>query len=858
LADTFSPEPGTAPVDLTNCDREPIHQLGRVQSYGTLLAVSQDWIVQHCSENAAGLLGLPEDSLLGRPLSDLIVSDGFERLRSNLRAAGQQDGTTRLFDVVLTARGQGFDVSMHYSGAHLIVELEPKTPRRGGDVMSEVYPHIRALPPEAGLADLAREAARGLRALSGFDSVMVYEFQPDQSGRVIAEDRADRGPRYMGQRFPASDIPAQARALYARALLRLIADTEDPGAAILPPQTVTGAPLDLSLSVTRAVSPIHIEYLRNMGVRASMSVSIMRDGELWGLFACHHDSPRYIDFERRTAIEMFAHLFAYELGRHLERQKAKAQADMAQLQSRLMAHMANGAALPETLLSVSDDLRAVIPHDGMVLFTDGHVHATGDAPTEEEFRALARVFDRSIGSGVFASEHLAEVHPPAADYAGRCAGVLAIPISRRPRDYIALCRREQVTTVDWAGDPAKPATLGPNGVRLTPRKSFEVWQETVRGRSAPWSPHARHAADLLRTVLLEIFLKITDAASEERRHAQQQQQLLISELNHRVRNILNLMRGLVAQTKSSARSLGEFTANLDGRIQSLARAHDQLTAERWEPASLKSLITCEFDAYAQPGARRLRIDGPDALIGPNAYTALALVLHEMTTNSVKYGALCDNSGSVRITLSEDRGGALEIRWVERGGPPVSPPRRRGFGTTIIETSIPHELKGDAQVDYHVTGLEARFRIPPAHVTAFLPEDRQPAAAPQARAPRAPAALQGRGLVVEDSLIIALDAQSTLEAAGASEVTICASVSEALATIAAGPPDFALLDVNLGKEQSVPVAERLAELGIPFVVATGYGEAQEIIAAYPPCEIVQKPFSEHSLAEAFRKALDRQS
>jgi len=138
LADTFSPETGTAPVDLTNCDREPIHQLGRVQSYGALLAVSQDWIVQHCSENAAGLLGLPEDSLLGRPLSDLIVSDGFERLRSNLRAAGQQDGTTRLFDVVLTARGQGFDVSMHYSGAHLIVELEPKTPRRGGDVMSEV------------------------------------------------------------------------------------------------------------------------------------------------------------------------------------------------------------------------------------------------------------------------------------------------------------------------------------------------------------------------------------------------------------------------------------------------------------------------------------------------------------------------------------------------------------------------------------------------------------------------------------------------------------------------------------------------------------------------------------------------
>ena len=152
--------------------------------------------------------------------------------------------------------------------------------------------------------------------------------------------------------------------------------------------------------------------------------------------------------------------------------------------------------------------------------------------------------------------------------------------------------------------------------------------------------------------------------------------------------------GLISQTRDSAMSVDQFIGTLESRVHALARAHDQLTAERWDPASLKSLITCEFDAYAQPGARRLRIDGPDALIGPNAYTALALVLHEMTTNSVKYGALCDNSGSVRITLSEDRGGALEIRWVERGGPPVSPPRRRGFGTTIIETSTRKKLAGE--------------------------------------------------------------------------------------------------------------------------------------------------------------------
>ncbi|MGI3170935.1 HWE histidine kinase domain-containing protein [Pseudooceanicola sp. C21-150M6] len=846
-----SPAPPT--VDLTNCDREPIHLLGRVQSYGALLAVSSDWIVQHASENLSEILGIGFEDALGRPLAELIVSDGFDRVRQNLRAVENPDGCVRLFNVTLQSTGRAFDVSLHQSGQHLIVEFEPKLTPRGRDVMTEVYPHIAALRRNNGLETLARDAARGLQAISGFDSVMVYKFQPDQSGRVLAEQRLDGQKRYGGMAFPASDIPAQARTLYKRSLLRLIADINDPGSVIRPGLLPGGAPLDLSLAVTRAVSPIHIEYLRNMGIEASMSVSIIKDGELWGLFACHHQSPRYIDYERRTAVEMFGHMFSYELSRHEDEQRKIAATKTSRLQTMLMGHMADGRPLSDSLLDVSEDISEIIPHDGLVLFEKDRFFATGQVPTQDEFLSISRMLDRSIGTSVFASDHLGNVHEPAREYEDRITGLLAVPISRRPRDYLVLFRGPVQKTVKWAGNPEKPVTLGPNGSRLTPRKSFELWQETVSGYSAPWLAEETHAAEILRQILLEVFLKVTDASNLERKRASEQQQLLISELNHRVRNILNLMRGLLAQTKSTARTLEEFTENLDGRIHALARAHDQLTSERWEPTSLKSLIQCEFAAYADTKSQRVIIRGRDAMIQPRAYTTLALVLHEMATNSIKYGALCDQSGQVHVDITFDHSDALLLSWKETGGPPVQPPKRRGFGSMIIEESIPHELRGDAEIDYKISGVEARFRIPANSIASVAETDEEPQAPVAPKTDAQAFRLSGRGLVLEDTLIIAMDAAGILESLGAAEVTIQSSVQSALSYLDSHEVDFALLDVNLGDEQSVAVAERLSAANIPFVLATGYGAAPDLLSAYPPCEVVQKPFSGTSLSDALARA-----
>ncbi|MEC8015989.1 MAG: HWE histidine kinase domain-containing protein, partial [Pseudomonadota bacterium] len=305
-----------------------------------------------------------------------------------------------------------------------------------------------------------------------------------------------------------------------------------------------------------------------------------------------------------------------------------------------------------------------------------------------------------------------------------------------------------------------------------------------------------------------------------------------------------------------ARTLSEFTDNLDGRIHSLARAHDQLTSERWVPASLRTLIECELEAYAEQSDAKMHITGPDVLITPTAYTTLALVLHELTTNSVKHGALGTDAGRVEITLSEDDSGALLIDWIERGGPAVIPPERRGFGSLIVENSIPHELKGDADISYKTSGFEGHFRIPASYLDCFVYADDAPVT-PQEEpkisdAPR----LTGNALIVEDSLIIAMDLSAMMEDMGFFEVKTASNVKKAMAELETGEFDFAVLDVNLGSEQSIPVAEALHKRGVPFVLTTGYGDAKDVVGGYPPCPIVHKPISEGTLVKALMDAQNR--
>lgn len=836
----------TESVDLSSCDREPIHILGAVQPFGFLLAVSPDWIVTRASVNAPSWLGRQVDEMLGLPLDELLDGEAIHVLRGHLQTLRGPDAVDRVFGVRLIGGQACFDVALHLSGGSIVIEAEPSAPEHlsAGNLVRSM---VSRLQQTVGFEPFCREAARQMRALTGFDRVMVYRFAPDGSGEVIAEAVRSGLDRYLGLHYPASDIPKQARALYERNWLRIIANVDAPGAAVVPARDPDGAPLDLSLSTLRTVSPIHLEYLRNMGVAASLSVSILRNGRLWGLFACHHMEPRHISLERRTGSELFGQMFSWILESREREVEAAQEGRSREIHTRLMSALASGGTSLEDLSGFLDEVAGIVSCDGVGLWVNGEVTLQGATPTAEEFAGLVRFLNRTAASRPYATDEIGRVYEPGRDFTVRAAGMLAVPVSRTPRDFLVFFRSEVSRTVTWAGNPEKPASPGPNGIRLTPRKSFEAWREVVHGRSLSWTDVELRAAEGLRVTLLEVILRLTDSAEKERKVAQERQELLIAELNHRVRNILNLIRGVVTQSRSSKLSGEEFAALIGSRIQALARAHDQITTANWGPGSLRKLILLEAGAYLGAKAGRLVLDGTDVLLEPQAFSTVALVVHEMMTNSAKYGALCDNHGRVEISWERDAQDYLVLNWRESGGPTVRAPTRRGFGTTIIERSIPYELKGEAEIRYELTGVEARFTLPPTFVRAAPPI---PETAAIHEKSDAPLQLAGTVLVVEDNMIIALEAEELLTTLGVETIDMAASTRDALRLIEASPPDRALLDVNLGSETSIPVARRLVELGIPYAFATGYGESFKIPADLDEVHVVKKPYDVDALRRAF--------
>ena len=287
---------------------------------------------------------------------------------------------------------------------------------------------------------------------------------------------------------------------------------------------------------------------------------------------------------------------------------------------------------------------------------------------------------------------------------------------------------------------------------------------------------------------------------------------------------------------------------IGGRIHALAMAHDQITADNWSAASFHGLIKAEAGAYLAAKADRVVISGPEVLIEPQAFTTIALVIHEMITNSAKYGALSDSIGRVEIATALDALGHLTIDWSEHGGPPVKPPIRRGFGSTVIERSIRHDLKGDAQVEFAPAGLRASFTIPAAYVHAAPVEVRSDAEA-AAESTEDGGRMPKDVLVVEDNMIIALDAEDIMRKFGVGTVRSASSVAQALREISDRPPEFALLDVNLGTETSFEIAKRLTEIGVPFVFATGYGEQVAFPPEFSDAPKLRKPYSIDSLRAA---------
>jgi light-regulated signal transduction histidine kinase (bacteriophytochrome) len=628
-------------VDLTNCDREPIHQLGTIQPIGFLIAVTKDWLVARVSANVASFIGREPNDLLGSPLAEFLLPAAMHDLRNRVVMLRGADAVERLFSCEFVKDGH-FDVAVHMSGSFIVVEAEPGE-GHAGDMTGTVKSMMGRLDQMPDLNTFFREGARQIRALLGYDRVMVYKFDADGSGEVVSEACKSGIGTFKGLHYPASDIPQQARLLYKRNLLRTITDVNAEPVKIVPALDEFGHPLDLSLSLLRFVSPIHVEYLKNMGVEASLSISIIVEGELWGLFACHHYSPRCPSFQARSVSELFAQMFAMRVESRQRREIVEYERRARDISDQLLGAVASDETLLKDPDWLADILTNAIPADGVGVWINGNYAFSGTTPPTDFFRRIVRALNGTAAGKVFATDQIANFVKSADEHAATCAGLLAIPISRAPRDYVVLFRSELVRSVRWGGDPHKPVEYGPNGPRLTPRESFEEWKELVEGRSKPFTTSELRVAETLRATLIEVVLRLADQASAERHQMNARQEMLIAELNHRVRNILGVIRGLIRQSQSDDEAVQKFVTLVDGRIHALARAHNQITDDHWGPAPLKALIDAEAAAFATDN--RLAANGPAILLNPQAYSVMALVVHELVTNSTSTAACRQTAGT---------------------------------------------------------------------------------------------------------------------------------------------------------------------------------------------------------------------
>jgi light-regulated signal transduction histidine kinase (bacteriophytochrome)/CheY-like chemotaxis protein len=871
LIDMSRTEPLSADVDLTSCDREPIHIPGAILPHGAMLVLDPDSLeILQSAGDCAGLVGATAQELLGRCADTLFRADQVERLRS-LAAAMDLKKPRHLLDPVLRVRADfPLDVSLHRSGDALVMEFEAAdtADRFAADPLAGVQEMIAGFAEADSLQALCQLAAERVRAVAQYDRVLVYRFMQDDSGWVIAESRKPGLEPFLDLHYPAADIPKQARALYVKNWLRLITQVNYDPAPLVPQNNPrTGEPLDMSQAILRDVSPIHRQYLRNMGIDASMSISIIRGGKLWGLIACHHYSARLLPRHLRAVCELFGSMFSLQLEARESGEQFGARLASRMVLQNLMLNLAGADDYAVGLTQQSPNLLDYI-HGGSVaadgtmqagvaVCVNGQLTSLGITPSQDDIMQIVRWLDSHMpqSQGVYSTDRLREVWSPAAAFTDVAAGLLVISVSPEPSTFIMWFRPELIGTVKWAGEPKKLVQVAADGDQLNPRKSFEVWKETVRGRSLPWTGGDLDAAFDLRVSLLHVVLRRINEAAQERKRAAERDALLMLELDHRVKNTIANIQALVLRTSRSAESLTGFVQGLDGRIRSMAKSHSLLSQSRWEGVSIDRLLREELDAYAHE-QMKVELSGVDVMLTPKSALSLSLAIHELATNAAKFGAFSQPLGRVAVSWTATTDGGIDLSWREIGGPKVKPPTHVGFGTTLIERALAMETGGRARIQYHPEGVVCNVFLPSSSV--LLRSDQE-----SGEPPREPAnvvigdGVKGkryRVLVVEDAFLLVTLLQDVFDALGWDMVGPATRLVDALQLARDESFDAALLDVNLDGKMSWDVAGVLKERGIPFVFGTGYSVSAVLPDHLTGSPVIGKPYQMSELQQVIERVI----
>jgi chemotaxis family two-component system sensor kinase Cph1 len=516
----------TLDPNITNLKEAPIHLTGQIQPHGILLVLQEpDLQILQVSQNTLGIFNLYPEDVIQKKLEDLLDPFQIEKIKfwlleENLDFINpskiwikQKGDEYTVFDAVFHRNIEGF----------LILELEPATSQENIPFLSFYHlakASIRRLEEKKSLQDFSKIIVQEIRKITRFDRVLLYKFGENEDGSVIAEEKIDTLESYLGLHYPESDIPRPARELFLDNSLRIIPDTKFQLSAELFPKNhpVSGKPIDLTNSILRSAAPCHIEYLHNMGVGASLTISLIKDKKLWGLIACHHQSPKYISYELRKACEFLGRVIFTEISALEETEDCDYQISLLNIKSQLVEYMAQKKDFVDGLIQNKINLLNLTKAEGAAIYFSGKYTLIGNTPQEEELNSLVEWLKSNIVDEVFFTNSLPHIYPPAANFKNIASGLLAISLS--PQSYILWFQPEVIQTVNWGGNPNLSFSVDKSaGIeKLSPRKSFKLWVETVRLTSLPWQSVEIKVALELRKSIINIILRQSDELAKLAQH----------------------------------------------------------------------------------------------------------------------------------------------------------------------------------------------------------------------------------------------------------------------------------------------------------------------------------------------------
>lgn len=664
-------------AEIQDCEREPIHAPSAIQPHGLLVAVDPEtWHVRLVSENIGEHVGVPADSLLDRPLEDVLGREALVELKAaSSRLAGHAEP---LYVTTVPVGRSHWDVIAHLTPEAVVLEfeeVEPDPQDRRRDLLLEAKARLARLSHSSGVSTYLQSLTKEVRELSGYDRVMVYRFDSDGAGEVVAEAKAPNLEPYLGLHYPATDIPAQARALFLRNALRIIVDVTYipvPLKGSLP----SGEPLDMSRCVFRSVSPGHVQYMKNMGVASTLVVTIAPRGRLWGLLVLHHSRPIRASHRVRAVCELLGRVATAQIPILEDSEDARLISSLRAAQLELIERVASTESLEEAL--DPGLLLEACPAQGVALVVGGRVACFGVTPPKDFLPKLASQMANQGVPNLIMTDYTSRDLPELAEVTPDICGVAGISLSSSRPDFIFWFRREFAREVTWAGDPSSSYVQTPKGLVLHPRASFEQWKEMVRGRSAPWKRAEREAILNLRTALLEVVLRSAERLQEINQELEKRNEELNSFAriaSHDLREPLRGIRAFSSLVLESNRerldSEGlrrlETVVRLGKRMEDIIESLLYFSTVGRGPISyattdLNAVVASAIESLSariQEKGGQVEVDGPLPLVKGDT-TRLTDVFTNLISNGLKYNRSEQPTVRIRMETADEPGKVLII------------------------------------------------------------------------------------------------------------------------------------------------------------------------------------------------------